>query len=251
MDLSSLCATGGKSTQVDVGGDDLGTEETKKRRSTYVDEGGGSGIKKGEGGGDRRRSSNGEGGGDRQPWRSVKEAAVGAWGFQIRWSPTTWRPDLAPTTSRRPPKPLLELRDQEDPSEISRIRQGREGRRGGAGAVDGGRGGGRGPTTTTVSTARGSAAVDASASAHANRPSSPPTMEPAMEATSLGPNAVRPSAGAWATRPDLVVGGRGKEAAVTGGLGEGRAGLLAEEERREWRRREGVRGREKRRGLFT
>uniref|UniRef100_A0A0E0RB37 Uncharacterized protein n=1 Tax=Oryza rufipogon TaxID=4529 RepID=A0A0E0RB37_ORYRU len=241
MDLSSLCATGGKSTQVDAGGDDLGTEEMKKRRSTYVDEGGGSGIKKGEGGGDRRRSSDGEGGGDWQPWRNPvvpNHLEIGSGAHH-----------LEATTGTK--KRLLELRDQEDSSEISRIRQGREGRRGGAGAVDGGRGGGRGPTTTTVSTARGSAAVDASASAHANRPSSPPTMDPAMEATSLGPNAVRPSAGAWATRLDLVVGGRGKEAAVTGGLGEGRAGLLAEEERREWRRREGVRGGEKRRGLFT
>uniref|UniRef100_A0A0E0EPF3 DUF834 domain-containing protein n=1 Tax=Oryza meridionalis TaxID=40149 RepID=A0A0E0EPF3_9ORYZ len=102
MDLSSL------STHVDAGGDDLGAEETKKQRSTYVDGGGGSSVKKGEGGGDRRRSSDGEGGGDRRTWRSVKEAVVGAWGFQIWWSPTTWRPDLAPTTSRRPPATTID-----------------------------------------------------------------------------------------------------------------------------------------------
>uniref|UniRef100_A0A0E0HS58 Uncharacterized protein n=1 Tax=Oryza nivara TaxID=4536 RepID=A0A0E0HS58_ORYNI len=54
MDLSSLCVTGGKPTHVDAGGDDLGAEETKKRRSTYVDGGSGSSVKKGEGGGDRQ-----------------------------------------------------------------------------------------------------------------------------------------------------------------------------------------------------
>uniref|UniRef100_A0A0E0PYX1 Uncharacterized protein n=1 Tax=Oryza rufipogon TaxID=4529 RepID=A0A0E0PYX1_ORYRU len=191
MDLSSLCVTGGKPTHVDAGGDDLGAEETKKRRSTYVDGGGGSGVKKGEGGGDR------------QPWSpGVPDPVVpnhletGSGAHHLK--AITGDHYRSSGTKKQSP----ELRDEEDPPEISHIRQGWEGRRGGAGAADGGRGGGRGPTTAVVSTARGSAAIDtssrasASASAHASRPPVPPTMEPAMEAASLGPNTVRPSAGA-------------------------------------------------------
>uniref|UniRef100_A0A0E0AAN5 Uncharacterized protein n=1 Tax=Oryza glumipatula TaxID=40148 RepID=A0A0E0AAN5_9ORYZ len=195
MDLSSLCVTGGKPTHVDAGGDDLGTEETKKRRSTYVDGGGGSGVKKGEGGGDR------------QPWRRGSSRSPGVPDPVVpnhletgsgahHLEAITGDHHRSSGTKKRSP----ELRDEEDPSEISRIRQGWEGRRGGAGAADGGRGGGRGPTTAAVSTARGSAAIDtssrASASVHASQPPTPPTMEPAMEAASLGPNTVRPSAGA-------------------------------------------------------
>ncbi|BAS97553.1 Os06g0329700 [Oryza sativa Japonica Group] len=56
-----------------------------------MDGGGGPGVKK------VKEAATGEGA------RTVKEAAVGDRGFQIQWSPTTWRPDLAPTTSRRPP----------------------------------------------------------------------------------------------------------------------------------------------------
>uniref|UniRef100_A0A0D9Y680 Uncharacterized protein n=1 Tax=Oryza glumipatula TaxID=40148 RepID=A0A0D9Y680_9ORYZ len=183
MDLSSLCATGatgGKSTHVDAGGGDLGAEETKKRWSTYADGGGGSGVKKGEGGGDRRRSSDGEGGGDRRQ-RSEHGASIS--GHPQPPGDRIWRQGFqgdhhrCSGTKKRPP----ELRDEEDPPEISHIRQGREGRRCGdkriwsRGAVpaDGGRGGGRGPTAAAVSTAHGSDAADASSRASASARASP------------------------------------------------------------------------------
>jgi hypothetical protein len=133
-----------------------------------VDGGGGSGVKKGEGGSGRSPGV---------PDPVVPnhlETGSGAHHLEV----TTGDHHQSSGTKKRP----SELRDEEDPPEISRIRQGREGRRGEAGVADGGREGGRGLTTAAVSTTRGSAAVDTSA--HASRPPTPPMMEQVIEAVS-------------------------------------------------------------------
>uniref|UniRef100_A0A0E0P5M5 Uncharacterized protein n=1 Tax=Oryza rufipogon TaxID=4529 RepID=A0A0E0P5M5_ORYRU len=71
--------------------------------------------------------------------RTVKEAAVGAWGFQIQWSRTTWRPDMAPTTSRRPPATTTDRQGRRRSVGDLPHPAGAGGRRGGMGAADDGR----------------------------------------------------------------------------------------------------------------
>uniref|UniRef100_A0A0E0PJ50 Uncharacterized protein n=1 Tax=Oryza rufipogon TaxID=4529 RepID=A0A0E0PJ50_ORYRU len=79
----------------------------------------------GEGGGDRRRSSDGEGGSGRSPGvpdpvvPNHLETGSGAHHLEA----TTGDHHRSSWTKKRPP----ELRDEEDPPEISRIRQGGRG----------------------------------------------------------------------------------------------------------------------------